>query len=155
MPDYDDEYPTCDRTFATLRFYHDTEPPESVTKTLGLSPTKTQTAGDQRPRSKSVIKQSGWFLRSEDHVDSRDTRRHIDWILELLEPKSSEVQNLQADGWEGDFFCFWLGHGHGGPTLDPYQLQRLAILNLSCGFDVYHDDEGEQDEDPKPDNAPS
>ena len=35
--DYDDEYPTCENTYATLRIYH--EEPEVITQTLKIEPT--------------------------------------------------------------------------------------------------------------------
>ena len=129
MNSYDDNYPTCEETFATLRFYNGTESPEVITNTLGIKPTKSQSTEEK--------KLSGWFLRSKNNVDSKDVRRHIDWILDQISELESEVIQLQTDGWHADINCYWVSIGHGGPVLDPSQMERLSKFKLTCGFDVY------------------
>lgn len=143
MPTHDEEYPTCIRTFATLRFYHDDASPDAVTRALGLFPTEFQKKGVQKKgenvrRGKVVHRAlSGCFLRSKGEVESRDVRCHIDWILDRLDGKGAAIANLHVQGWRSDVFCFWLGIGSGGPMLDPAQMGRLSELDLPCGFDVY------------------
>lgn len=137
MADYDDDYPTCEETFATLRLFHDQDHPEAVTKLLGIEPTKSQRAGDRRPKSRTIIRASGWFLRSDGYVTSRDVRRHIDWILDKLGPLDAQFQAVRDSGWSADVVCYWVGIGQGGPMLDPHQMERLASLGLRCGFDIH------------------
>ena len=80
----------------------------------------------------------GWFLTTEDMVVSKDLRRHVDWILERLTGKDELLKNLQAEGNWMDIFCLWLStEGHGGPTLSPSIMRRLAELELEIGFDLY------------------
>lgn len=88
-----------------------------------------------------------WSISSKDHVDSRDCRRHITYLLDLLQGKESVVGSLIDEGWEVDIFVFWESKsGHGGPSLDPAQMARLAELQISVGFDVYFAAEDESTE---------
>ena len=138
MPFYDDEYPTCSETYATLRFYHEQGSPEVVTETLQIGPTTHQTVGNLR-KGGSKVRLSGWFLCSKGELESNDARRHVDWILNRVKGLENEVRALQSDGWRADIICFWLSVGHGGPILDPTQMEKLSRFELSCGFDVYFD----------------
>jgi hypothetical protein len=127
---YVDDYGTCERTFATLRIY----PPgqvelELVSTLLGLAPSSKNEA-------KPGVR--GWFLSTEGEVSSQDVRRHIDWILERVQPCASGLRQLQEMGAATDVFCYWLSRfGHGGPALSPQQTGLLAKLRLDRGFDVY------------------
>lgn len=133
---YDDDYPTCKATYATLRIYHDDLEPDVVSSRLGITPSKSQKKG-QSIGNNPIAPVGGWFLTSENHVTSKDVRRHVDWILAQLTGKEDQFLKLQDDGYETDIFCYWLSVGHGGPQLDPEIMQRLVSLRLTIGFDVY------------------
>ncbi len=53
--EYDKKYPTCSKTYATLRIYHDKITPEEITQSLDIVPTYCQLKNEK-------IKFSGWFL---------------------------------------------------------------------------------------------
>ncbi|OAI39164.1 hypothetical protein AYO38_08045 [bacterium SCGC AG-212-C10] len=129
--DYDDAYPTCEGTHATVRMYHDADSPDDVTRALGVEPSQMQRSDGRVP--------SAWLLQSEDEVTSRDLRRHIDWILARLSHCASrDFDLLFSHGWTGDVSCFWVSKsGHGGPTLNPVQMARLGALGLRVSFDIY------------------
>jgi hypothetical protein len=134
---YDDAYPTCRRTYVTLRIYHDAIDPAFVSEQLGLDPSETIRKGDRRP-SGFVIPRHGWFLSSRDRVSSKDCRRHLDWLVERISPAADTLRQLANDGFQIDISCFWDSEsGHGGPTLSPDQMKRLAGLDLELWFDVY------------------
>lgn len=81
-----DDYPTCEETYVTLRIYHDSADPASVTAALALDPTDSQRVGESYER-RGVTRTyplSGWFLCSEGHVESYDTAKHLDWLLQQL-----------------------------------------------------------------------
>ena len=129
--EYDDEYPTCGRTYATVRIFG--IPATEVGSALGLVATRMQLVSLVPPR-----RPNGWFLTTEGAIASRDIRRHLDWLLDRLEPKAGALAELRSRGASADIFCYWLSAtGHGGPTLSPSQSKRLAALDLECGFDVY------------------
>lgn len=82
---------------------------------------------------------NGWLLSSKGCIDSHDVRRHVDWLLERIADKRTELSNLQSEPsvWM-DVFCYWRStQGHGGPALSPKQMKILADLNLTIGFDCY------------------
>lgn len=144
--DYNDTYPTCEETHVTLRIYlPEGSDPDVVTEKLGLQPTRTQRKGELR---NGQIKQwpTAWFINSEEKVQSKDLRRHLDWLMEQLSGKQEVIRELQKAGARLDISCFWASAcGHGGPMLDPRILKRLARLNIGLGFDIYFagDDIGE------------
>ena len=129
--EYNDEYPTCERTYATVRILG--MPANDIGSAHGLIPTRTQSTGEGAPS-----RPGGWFLTTKDAVNSRDIRRHLDWLLDRLEPRATALADLRGRGATIDIFCYWLSaSGHGGPIISPSQAQRLAALDLECGFDVY------------------
>ena len=130
------DYPTCARTYATLRIYHPSLDPDSITRGLEIEPTEVRRAGEARLRQRGVIaKRSAWFLRSQGDVGSRDARRHIDWILDQLEPRGEALRALQAAGCETVVAVFWdSAKGQGGPALSPVNMAGLARLNKVCAL---------------------
>lgn len=135
---YNDDYETCAQTYATLRVY-DIDP-TIVSSVLGLEPNRTQFQGDKMygrddsPR----YRLDGWFLTSQGSVSSRDASRHLDWLLDRLEPASSRLNELRDRGARMDVSCFWASaSGHGGPTIPARLAQRLGAMNLELWFDVY------------------
>jgi hypothetical protein len=138
---YDDEYPTCEFTYAELRVYPGKLNPLSVTHHLGITPTSTRTKDERIVNSlgrERTVPMNGWFLSSEGHISSKDVRRHLDWLLDNLEPFSDRLKELQElPEVKMSIECiWWSAYGQGGPTLWPEQMKRLAEMNLECGFDV-------------------
>ena len=110
MTTYDDNYPTCRETYATLRLFSDYVDPREITATLEVLPSeafaKGEASGDCRSR-----KTHGWFLSSKGAVDSKDSRRHIDWIVSQLRGRANELRELQSKAVEIDISCYWLSVG--------------------------------------------
>ena len=142
--EYHDDYATCAQTFVTLCIY---PPPEmdlaEITGRLGVEPTTSNREDELRPgpsrRARSrPWSRSAWFLSSEGEVNSRDVRRHIDWLLERVTDRTLVFAELRAAGCETVLSCYWASaSGHGGPMLWPEQLARLAECGLELWFDVY------------------
>jgi len=136
----DDEYASCASTYATLRIYD--AHPHAVSEKLQLRPAAIRIKGERWETrsgwSSTPSSVNGWFLTSKDAVQSKDVRRHLDWILDQIEPHASALMELQAAHSRMDVTCFWLSAwGHGGPTLSPSIMGRLAALELHLWFDVY------------------
>jgi Domain of unknown function (DUF4279) len=80
----------------------------------------------------------GWFLSTEGQVESRDVRRHLDWLAVKLVGKDGALKSLGAEGCRMDVFCYWLSAGgNGGPVLSPAIMKRFGKLGLEIGFDIY------------------
>jgi len=131
------------------------QPPKTVVSSNnprgipGIVPSRSQRRGDIISKSSRArpVPIHGWFLKSEETIDSKDTRRHIDWILDQLATKRDAILSLQRAGCKMDISCYWLSKdGHGGPTVSPAQMKRLADMNLELWFDIYgpYDDEEAQ-----------
>ncbi|MEW5959070.1 MAG: DUF4279 domain-containing protein [Chloroflexota bacterium] len=147
---YDDEYATCEFTYAKLRVYPGKLDPMSVTQYLGITPTSTMTEGEHIVNSlgrERIVPQNGWFLSSEGQVSSKDVRRHLDWLLDRLEPISERLKGLQEQPEVKMYIVciWWSAYGQGGPTLWPEQMKRMAEMNLECGFDIYFFGDEEED----------
>jgi hypothetical protein len=135
-----DDYESCERTFAELRVDTGTMHPSVVSDLLDIKPTSQVILGESGPinsvgRSR-IGKINGWFLSSEGNVKSRDTRRHLDWLIAKLQQSSRALRKLQTN--PGIRMCvnciWWSRFGDGGPTLWPEQMRVLADLNLECSF---------------------
>ena len=112
--------------------------PDSVTSVLGIQPTKTQLRGGQsRSRPGPPHKNAGWFLESAGQVQSRDSRRHLDWLLTKLHGKAAAIAQLIEQGNLVDICIRWDSIGHGGPTLSPTHMTQLGELGVELWFDVY------------------
>lgn len=155
--EYIDDYGTCEKTHASLLVRGGPDSPESVTELLGIQPTRMRVIGRAAAwrrgewygeSSGLIARDNMWLTSSEDEVDSRDSLRHIDYLLELLEGKGLEMAALQSQGWESYISVFWDSrHGHGGPRLTPPTMQQLAQLGLELSYDVYYTDPGKEPEE--------
>jgi len=138
---YNDQYATCRSTYATLRILHEDLDPDEISRLLGVTPSSSHRKSDPlSPRfpEKGRRKVGAWLLKSEGQVDSRDSRRHVDWLIDRLDGKAVVVRNLQSVGHTIDISCYWLSaSGHGGPSVPPEQARRLADLGIELWFDVY------------------
>lgn len=131
--EYKDDYAACERTYATIRIYPRDMTPDEVSGILRLKPTKITLAGKEGRRSVN-----GWFLSSEGEIDSRDSRRHVDYILDRVESSSRGICGLQKLRAKIDICCFWVSStGNGGPVISPKQMARLVRLNIDIWWDVW------------------
>lgn len=141
---YNDDYKTCSTTYATLRIIGLS--PDEVTSRLGLSPTDTFVRGDVRHAA--PMRHDGWFLSSKAAVDSKDARRHLDWILDQLCTQRAALRALVEQGAKIDITCYWVSaRGHGGPIISATQSKKLAELEVDVSFDVYFRDAPHESED--------
>jgi len=147
--DYNDNYPGCLRTYATLRIYPGEIHPQEVSARLQIVPSKFWVRDEtlavipgQYPAQKTspgAKAMHGWFLTTHSRLDSRDTRRHIDTLLEPLLPVATEVASLQRQGAAIDIICFWhASPQQGGPALSPKQLRMLADLDIAIAWNIFH-----------------
>lgn len=136
MTEYNDDYPTCSSTFATLCIYPGIVSVDEVTMRLALAPSSSQAEETRPPGVKD--RPAAWFLTSKGVVESKDIRRHLDWILNQLADKSRVFDALRDDGALACISCYWAtAVGHGGPSLWPTQMAILASLGLEISFDFY------------------
>lgn len=117
---------------------------EEVTTLIGAQPTSTQKQGEFRSKKRgTAYKKTGWFLSSEGSTSSKDSRDHLDFLLSRLSEADDGINELHDRGFLIDLCVRWDSKaGHGGPTLSPSQMSRLAELEIELWFDIYfHGDE--------------
>lgn|GEM_PF-1690689 len=130
-----------ERTCAELRIYPGDMHPNAVTHLLGIQPTRTVAIGERiqvkRPDVTTIGKVNGWFLSSEEHVQSNDLRRHLDWLIAQLQSHHERLLKLQTNERVYMYIScpWWSRYGGGGPSLWPTQMRGLAELNLECKID--------------------
>lgn len=144
-----DEDASCAETFVTFRLFKEDLNPDDVSRLLGLDASGVQRKGEpqypKNPDSLLRFRSGGWLLSTKGHVESRDLRRHVEWLLGRLEPQREALLRLSREGCAMDLFCFWLSAGgQGGPELDAVLMGRLADLSLPIRFDIYFTDSPER-----------
>lgn len=153
---YNDEYPTCNSTYATLRIVGGDDHPNTISEALELTASSMVVKGEEGvwrdgrftpDETGRVRRYNAWSFNTSDYSDSRDALRHIDFIAEKLLPKKEQLEHLRSQGWGMDIVVFWesLG-GHGGPSLTPATMQALAELNIPIWFDIYFAEDEEEEE---------
>jgi hypothetical protein len=123
--------------------------PDRVTHVLGVAPTQAGRRGDVSTNSQGrqrTVRLNHWFLSSEPAVQSTELRRHLDWLLERLDPVADAVHELSAppETWVLiKCLSWWKDSGVVG--LEPAHLQSLAKLSIpiEIGFAAYPDEAGD------------
>lgn len=136
---FDDDYPTCLETRVTLRVFSKTLSPSAITHALNVKPSDSFSQGEPYGKKGLLRRESGWLLTSENAVKSRDTRRHITWILDQLKERHAAIQELLRSGAELDVNCYYVSAGQGGPTMSAEQMSALGKLGLDLCWDIYFD----------------
>ncbi len=129
----------CLRTYATLRIYSGDIAPKEISEILELEPSRVWNKGSTEtavPR-----KQNGWFLTSRGEVESLDTKRHVDFILNQLASNKTYITGLTAQGLQVDIMCLWqsANKSEGGPSLLPAQMLMLAEMGIAIAWNIYVD----------------
>jgi Domain of unknown function (DUF4279) len=133
------DYPTCERCYASLCMTTGDRDPDEVSRYLHIEPTMTQRKGEPaRAGSERINPHGGWSLSSKGCVDSKDLRKHLDWVFDEIGERKPQLESLRQVGCEMRVWCYWLSKaGHGGPTLSVPQVKRLAELELEICLDIY------------------
>jgi len=137
---YNHRYPSCTRTYVTLAVYSKTLAAKSLTKALGVRPSRTTRAGQPMPSigTPRLATWNGWFLSSQRKCLSRDLRAHLDFVLDQIAPAKHALELLFDEGCEAHLSVFWeSAAGNGGPLLDRRILGRLAECSLELHFDIW------------------
>ena len=119
-----------------------------ITRKLEIEPTETWLKGDawyhpQRPRPFSRWKLCSPLDRSEIFLDT-----HIEAVLDIIEPKRTQILELQTQGYTIGMNCVgYYYSANPGFGLSAKLLSRLAAFQMDVDFDLYcscADDDEEQ-----------
>lgn len=122
--------------WVALRLLGDFDPAQ-ITEQLGITPSSQFTKGDVIGTGRTY-QHSGWFLDSKGAVSADTIGPHLEWLLEIIEPKAVLLAALQATGISSDLDCFWASIGlSGGPWISPASMSRLGALGLPLVVSFY------------------
>ena len=143
---YNDEYETCNRTSVNLLVYTGEESADMVNSLTGVTATIIRKKGEVIELSSGrsrVTPLNAWFLLSEDNVDSKDMRRHLDWMIEKINSFNIKLNELKSNGYEVRLECIWWSkYNTGGPTVYSRQLSIIGDFGLDLEFEfAYYGDE--------------
>lgn len=135
----------------TLKIYPGSLQPNQVSRLLGMDGTS---AVSREPMKEPLGaydfrlgKHNGWFLESEQRVESRDPRAHVDWFLRQVKPLQSKIADLlnRPDCKAYLDVIAWSENGGLAYTLDPSDLSCLGSLGVPVCFSFadYPDNEKE------------
>lgn len=131
------DYPSCSYVYAELIVYSNFDEIKNITDII---PSYKQTKGDIIENSlgrKRIANLDLWKLSSDNQIQSRDARSHIDYILEKIYPNKELIIKLQEHH-KMFISCVWFSSGDtGGPAIWPEQMKLLSDLNLELNFSFY------------------
>ena len=76
-------------------------------------------------------------MSSQNWVQSPTLSRHLEWLLDQIEPRREQVQELVGRGHRTDFFCFSYGATNEPPSLPRSVHSRAAALGSVIEIDHY------------------
>ncbi|MCH9693463.1 MAG: DUF4279 domain-containing protein [Gammaproteobacteria bacterium] len=148
MTDYDDEYATCEETYATFRVFSEKMTPEDISSIIGTEPTKHFQKGDLRferaPPETRQFHAHGWFYSTRGISPSHDCRRHLDILIQDCLADEAAIKSLQQRGCKTDITVYYV-YTQGGPTISPKQMRALADVNVEVWWDLYRSDSDDID----------
>lgn len=125
--------------------------PNIVTERLNIEPDGAAQKGDERLnplREKLTPHTEGfWRIDTENKVHSKDINEHLHHLLDRLLPHRDQILQFAQMG-ETFFDVLWQStylYAGTGPVIDGENLQGIAQLQASIGFDIYQIDENEND----------
>ena len=128
---FDDEYESCESTYATLCVYSTEFDCDNISELIGVTPTRTVSKDLNR-----FSGQNGWFLSTEDSIQSNDLRRHLYHLVKVLSDTGLHSDHLSSCKlW---VYCYWSSsEGNGGPIIDVHLMEWMSKLGLDIHFDFY------------------
>jgi len=124
----------------TARFVGEKVDPEIITSKLGIQPSETHVKGElSKKRSKHAWSTGYWGIDSPCSPDQA-FEKHIEVLLELLEPKLLILQHLREEGISLSFYCgFFVNEPEGSffTRLNPVLLERLGRIGASLDCWTY------------------
>jgi Domain of unknown function (DUF4279) len=122
---------------ASLRIAGDTLRPDKITVALGIEPTRSGLKGERVSSRNEALRRTSFWLKTSPLPDERPLQEHLEWVLNLFEPKH-QVLSLISKEHSCDLFCgFSSENGQGGACLGTDLLARLAGLGVSLVLDLY------------------
>lgn len=111
--------------------------PSEISRKLELTPMKTWIKGDAWLPSK-LRENNNWEIHSSIDSSEMFLDRHIESVLEIIEPKRSQILLLRKQGCSIGINCVGYYYDeHPGFHLSAELISRLAAFSIDVDFDLY------------------
>lgn len=108
---------------AILWITHEKLEPQTITKLLGVFPTRTHERGNA-PFAQ-------WILSSRKNLDSSSPDEHIEWLLNHIEGCREQLKKLRREGYSVEIRCKVYAPTESTVVIiEPALLKRLAEFDL-------------------------
>lgn len=127
--------------YASLNLWGENLNPQKINDALGISPTRSFQRGDQR-KDGTNWPHGVWFLDSKEKFQSLDPTKHIEWILEQIEPMQVKLNEIiQEQSLIAELSVFWImPTSHEYLIFEPDLIKRIAATNLRLEISFYGPD---------------
>lgn len=110
--------------------------PDEITRSTGISPSRSWQKGDRKGKTLLVEKENGWLLNSSLPADSPFTD-HIRCLLDVIEPVEDQFRAF-TEKWDSSIACaLYIDDETPELYFEKWILKRIAALNLSFDLDLY------------------
>ncbi|MDD5262333.1 MAG: DUF4279 domain-containing protein [Methylacidiphilales bacterium] len=135
------------KSIVTLRIAGDLLVPDEITRLLGVSPTNSQTKGQELIGLKTgkvrIAKSGMWRLCASDR-EPEDMDDQINEILSRMTTDLAVWRNI-TERFEVDLFCgLFMGSGNEGLTISSQSLAALGMRGIEIGLDIYAGDDEQE-----------
>lgn len=124
----------------TVRFVGDHVDPQLLTSKLGIKPSKAHKKGEQTHKQSSSVYPTGYWGIDSPYALDQPFKKHLEYLLDLLEPKISILQQLREIGLCPNVFCGFSPLEEELSTfidLESNILERIARIGASLDMHIY------------------
>jgi hypothetical protein len=108
---------------ASFRVHGDALRPDQITATLSLEPTQSGVKVERFSSRHSAVRRTSFWLFKCPLSDSLPLTEHLEWLLDLFQPKIDLINSIAEDSKIMLLCGFSSENGQGGFTLDAKTLQ--------------------------------
>lgn len=127
-------------TCAALRIFTNTLNLDFISTALGVDASRKNIKGDHKSKRNSkseIFEQSVWIYESP-MPDSLEIASHIDHILDILEKRHSEMNEIRTNIFKIDIFCMLSSEGDQcSAIMNSVLLERLSRQKVDLYIDLY------------------
>jgi uncharacterized protein DUF4279 len=133
-----------DETRVTLGIHGPDLEPNEISSLLGCAPTSAHRRGDPRRNGIAPWPQGAWLLSVEGKAPT-EPEELIELLIDRLPSESAIWEQLAAKYTVRITLGLFTGDWNRGFELSPATVSRLAAIGARVGFDIYADQEENED----------
>lgn len=134
----DPTYPSCDDVYVELVVYNNFDDLPENNIEINFKQKKGDVIESSLGRKRTATIDL-WTISSDNKVNSKDARDHLDYILNILQKNEEFFKNIiRIKKTKTVLKCVWFAKGYGGgPVVDCCQLRIISDFDLDLVFSFY------------------